>query len=70
MSRRRPKGRPPSPVKTQQTVEWQGEVWVVSPIRGSTSTKDYRCPGCDQEIPPATPHVVVWPEETIAGECD
>ena len=33
------------------------------------ATKDYRCPGCDQPIPPATPHVVAWPVEgsTIAG---
>ena len=27
----------------------------------------YRCPGCDQLIPPATPHTVVWPETAIVG---
>jgi len=37
--------------------------WVVRSITGSSSTKHYRCPGCDQEIPPATPHLVVWPAE-------
>ena len=34
--------------------------WVVRRITGSSSTKTYRCPGCDQEIRPATPHVVAW----------
>ena len=23
----------------------------------------YRCPGCDQLIPPGVPHVVAWPED-------
>jgi len=38
--------------------------WVVQRITGSSATKTYRCPGCDHEIRPATPHVVAWP----AGE--
>jgi hypothetical protein len=68
MSKRRPKSRPPGPaLSTQYLTEWAGETWVVKPIRGSSSTKSYRCPGCDQEIRPATPHIVVWPEETIVG---
>ena len=63
MSKRKPKSRPAAPVASvETTVDWQGEPWVVRPIRGSSSTKTYRCPGCDQEIPPATPHMVVWPE--------
>ena len=37
--------------------------WVVRRITGSASTKAYRCPGCDQEIRPATPHVVAWPAD-------
>jgi len=70
MSKRRPKARPPRTpaLSTEHIEEWSGENWVVKPIRGSSSTKSYRCPGCDQEIRPATPHVVVWPEETIVGE--
>ena len=44
--------------------EWRGEDYVVRRITGSTSTKPYRCPGCDQQIRPATPHVVVW----LAGD--
>lgn len=46
-----------------ETVEsWPDGEWVVRRITGSASTKPYRCPGCDQEIRPATPHVVAWPE--------
>jgi hypothetical protein len=41
--------------------EWRGEDYVVRRITGSASTKPYRCPGCDQQIRPATPHVVAWP---------
>ena len=37
--------------------------WVVRSITGSSSTKTYRCPGCNQEIRPATPHLVVWPAD-------
>ena len=29
---------------------------------GAAATKAYRCPGCNQLIPPATPHVVAWPD--------
>lgn len=41
--------------------EWRGEDYQVRRITGSASTKPYRCPGCDQLIRPATPHVVAWP---------
>jgi hypothetical protein len=44
--------------------------WVVRRITGSSSTKTYRCPGCDQEIRPATPHVVAWPADGADGEQD
>ena len=60
-------GRPADPEQQESgigagsTVEWQGEEWVVRPIAGSASAKHYRCPGCDQEIPPGTGHVVAWP---------
>ncbi len=39
--------------------------WVSRPVTGSAATKSYRCPGCDQEIRPATPHVVAWPEDDM-----
>jgi hypothetical protein len=36
--------------------------WVVRTVTGAAAAKTYRCPGCDQEIRPGTPHLVVWPE--------
>jgi hypothetical protein len=44
----------------ERTEEWSGEEWVMRPVAGSTG-KTYRCPGCDQEIPPGVGHVVAWP---------
>jgi hypothetical protein len=35
--------------------------FVVRTVSGA-SGKSYRCPGCDQELRPATPHVVTWPQ--------
>ena len=35
--------------------------WVVRQVTGAVSQRTYRCPGCDQEIRPGTPHVVTWP---------
>jgi hypothetical protein len=36
--------------------------WIVRSISGAAASKVYRCPGCNAEIPPGTPHVVVWPD--------
>jgi len=44
----------------ERTETWQGEEWVVRLVGGGGSGKHYRCPGCDQEIPPGVPHVVAW----------
>ena len=44
----------------ESTEEWRGEEWVVRQSRGGTAGKHYRCPGCDQEIPPGVAHVVAW----------
>ena len=41
--------------------------WHVRTVSGAAATKSYRCPGCDQLIPPATPHVVVWPGDDLLG---
>jgi hypothetical protein len=41
--------------------------WIVQRTTGSAATKPYRCPGCDQLIPPATPHVVAYPAEDPKG---
>jgi hypothetical protein len=48
-------------VAAESIEEWNGEDHQVRRITGSSSTKPYRCPGCDQLIRPATPHVVAWP---------
>ncbi len=34
---------------------------AVRSISGAAAVKTYRCPGCDHEIAPGTPHVVAWP---------
>lgn len=47
---------------TQTREERTDGDWIVRRVSGSAAGKAYRCPGCDQLIPPATPHVVVWPE--------
>jgi hypothetical protein len=35
--------------------------WIVRKVTGAAAGKTYRCPGCDHEIPPGTPHIVAWP---------
>ena len=49
----------------ESTEEHADGFYKVRRITGSSSTKPYRCPGCDQLIPTATPHVVAWPEDDI-----
>jgi hypothetical protein len=41
--------------------------WVVQKVTGSAATKPYRCPGCDQEILPATPHTVAFAADDPRG---
>ncbi|GEM_PF-243957 len=51
---------------SSETIEEHPDgIFRVRRITGSTSTKAYRCPGCDQEIRPATPHVVAWPDDGL-----
>jgi hypothetical protein len=52
-----------SAVVTRVEIGPDGE-WQVRHIPGASSTRDYRCPGCDQVVPAGTPHLVAWP----AGE--
>ena len=44
----------------QSFEEDEDGLWVVRQLTGSGATKPYRCPGCDQLIPMATPHPVAW----------
>ncbi|RAY15776.1 hypothetical protein DPM19_08355 [Actinomadura craniellae] len=37
--------------------------WIVRVVSGASAVKAYRCPGCDQEIPPGTGHLVAWPAD-------
>ncbi|WP_049580365.1 hypothetical protein [Streptomyces sp. SBT349] len=63
----RPQDRRGSEYGLERTELWRGEEWVVRRITGGAAAKHYRCPGCDQEIPPGVPHVVSWPQ---AGAVD
>jgi hypothetical protein len=61
--RPRPGSRSPDrePVRHGEPIEEAADGdWVVRPLTGSSTGKTYRCPGCDQEIRPGTPHVVTW----------
>jgi hypothetical protein len=44
----------------ERSESWSDGDWVVRRVTGSAATKTYRCPGCDQEIKPATPHTVSY----------
>lgn len=46
---------------------WGQDRWRVRQIPGSAAVKTYRCPGCDQEVRPGVPHLVVWPADDPAG---
>ncbi len=39
--------------------------WVVQQVRGGE--REYRCPGCDQLIPPGTAHLVAWRDDDLLG---
>ncbi|MBU3686871.1 MAG: hypothetical protein EBU23_01800 [Mycobacteriaceae bacterium] len=58
MPRRRPRARP-LPIARRVEEGPDGYDYDVAPVAGARAVKTYRCPGCDQEIPAGTPHVVV-----------
>ena len=55
----------PSPLRGGWVRDEDG--WRVRSISGSAATKTYVCPGCHQDIPPGTPHVVAWPADEMEG---
>lgn len=67
MGKRRPARKPVTPRADVLEEHADGD-WYVRPITGSSSTKTYRCPGCDHEIVPATPHIVAWPADRGSEE--
>jgi hypothetical protein len=60
---------PPLRLGPERTESAPDGDWMVRPVPGAASTKTYRCPGCDQEIPPGTAHLVAWPAHT-SGPAD
>ncbi len=46
---------------TASTADKRDGRWVVRTVAGASATKTYRCPGCQHEVGPGVPHVVVWP---------
>ncbi|MDQ2781857.1 MAG: hypothetical protein M3Y26_04890 [Actinomycetota bacterium] len=55
---------------TTSTTSYAGGLWTVRRLSGAGSTHPYRCPGCQQEIAPGIPHVVVWPADGVGGVGD
>ena len=68
-NRRAAAGETPRPLFGGQLsyTERAGGRWAVRSVSGSAATKEYRCPGCSQEIRPGTPHVVTWCVDDVAG---
>jgi hypothetical protein len=65
----RPSGGPPP--RRPDPVEEAGDGdWVVRRVTGAATGKAYRCPGCDQEIRPGTPHLVSWPAYARDSDLD
>ncbi|NRQ32919.1 ATP/GTP-binding protein [Nonomuraea sp. NN258] len=61
-ARRRDDNRPLGfPQGMDKVEEWPDGDWRVRMLTGASSTKTYRCPGCDQEIRAGQPHLVSWP---------
>jgi hypothetical protein len=54
----------------ESTQSFHGRDWVVRGIAGGAAAKTYRCPGCDQEVPPGVAHVVAWPADGGGGPQD
>jgi len=70
LGRREPAPDPPRPLRPsrpragpERVESWPDGDWVVRRVPGAASAKAYRCPGCDHEIVPGTPHVVAWPAD-------
>ncbi|SNR92302.1 hypothetical protein SAMN04488107_0665 [Geodermatophilus saharensis] len=66
----RPGSRPPLSARPERVEEAGDGDWVVRSLTGAASTKPYRCPGCDQEIRPGTPHLVTWPAYARDSDLD
>lgn len=45
-----------------------GGEWTVRTISAASAAKAYVCPGCHQEVPPGTAHVVAWRADHVLGD--
>ncbi len=41
--------------------------WIVKTVQPVRAVKEYRCPGCNQEIKQGTAHVVAWRPDDEEG---
>lgn len=60
---RRAEPQPPSAPRTPRSA---APLWALAPgadVRGVSSDKPYRCPGCDLEVRPGSRHFVVVPRD-------
>ncbi|MFS0893610.1 hypothetical protein [Microbacterium sp. 179-I 3D3 NHS] len=46
----------------------RGSEWTVQPVSAVQAQKDYRCPGCAQDITAGTPHLVAWRADGVLGD--
>jgi hypothetical protein len=54
----------PEPLRAPDVVRPAPEGWHVRLIQPAAAVKEYRCPGCNQEIRPGTKHVVAWSDDS------
>ena len=52
---------------TPDVVQGAPEGWHVRLIQPAAALKEYRCPGCNQEIRPGAKHVVAWRDDDAEG---
>ncbi|HEX2089948.1 MAG TPA: hypothetical protein VHI54_08510 [Actinomycetota bacterium] len=65
--RERARTRPPSTSLTGAAPAWaRADGFTVQPVTGAVH-RTYRCPGCQQEIRPGTPHFVVVADGDVEG---
>jgi hypothetical protein len=57
----------PEALRAPDIVTGGPEGWQVRVIQPASATKEYRCPGCNQEIRAGTKHVVAWREDDLEG---
>nr|WP_255574200.1 hypothetical protein [Austwickia sp. TVS 96-490-7B] len=41
--------------------------WFVRHVAGRNDARHYVCPGCQQSLAAAVPHVVAWPADGVGG---